>query len=48
MPLTFSLPNANPTALRVWVLSLRVFIFLVCVLAVTMPVTFLSEALVGH
>jgi hypothetical protein len=47
VPLRLSFPNANPMGIAVMMWSLRVFVFIICFLTVTMPVTSVSQAIVG-
>ena len=47
VPLRLSLPNASSMEVGVMMWSLRVFVFFICFLAVTMPVTLISQAIVG-
>jgi len=46
VPATLSLPNANESAIRVTILLFRVFVFLICVLTVSAPVTFITDAII--
>lgn len=45
VPLTLDLPNANVTGIRLAMWSMRLFVFLMCFVAVTAPVVFLTGAL---
>jgi hypothetical protein len=47
IPLTLSLANANPTAVTLMMWNVRVFVFLVCLVSVTAPFAFASQAITG-
>jgi hypothetical protein len=47
VPLRLSIPNASPMGIAVMVWSFRVFVFLVCVVGVSMPVSLITQAIVG-
>ena len=46
VPMTLSLGNANPRAVRLIMWNLRIFVFLVSFVTVTAPVVFITDAIV--